>query len=817
MVKGLVLACFLIVFPPPFEDWLALLTLVIITTLLLGPFTKRPRVVKGLLGITLISLFVNTYLQINYTFPYQTQLYLPMEAKNDGFESAFLDSYPREHWCDETIRGCWRNTNNLYQTFAVQSSSTRKLSITSFREVGTALPFAGYQSKSGDTNFYDNDLDGPNISRANTPFIFTLPIVEKMNKYTFCSDAPFYLNDDQLGSGCYDIEDYILPGTIRVLHLKAGQNFSLKPSAWVQGLLYFHCALKFGFLALLVALFNFRELREFRQLIKLSPAFILFIFLIKDGYAYQFPLFRGGDDGLLHASLGNNILHYLKGLNLAEAFRGGEDVFYYMPGLRYFWPAFIMVFGYTAFPFVLLLSVIPLLCYHLALALKLKYPSLIFTIAFIHLFSFERFAINGFPEVLSYPLFLAGLTLYFRARDQLSFISFTLLTLAVFVRPNLVLSVFFMAVMSLPWLLKNYKRIWIYLGCLPVFFTLIHNAYFSGEFVLFTSSALIEANLLCSPRCYLQGSLDLLNGQSTAMSEQMLTQLRALFYPLTKSVLLIAFALRLIFYRGLSRNQLIFGGAIVMLFFTQIFWHSYGRYIWLTQLFMLMFISQDVVKLLFTSSRDEDFPLKKTIELINKLKRLNPNLRGVNALKFFYRPFIFPLYPMLENVKPDDHILDIGCGSGFFLCAVNIETGATKLHGLEIDPKLVSLAQNNAKVELFDGLNCNQAVAKADLIFLNDVYHHVPAQLRKEFLHNIASSMKPGARLVFKDINGSSLIWKLFNKLHDFIFSGEMGSEISLKEARELVLSQGLRIEEQYTARHAIYNHFILVCSSSPE
>jgi 2-polyprenyl-3-methyl-5-hydroxy-6-metoxy-1,4-benzoquinol methylase len=834
MTRALLAACFLLTFPPPFSDWLSLIALCLLLILMSSSFLHKKCNLKAIFGVTTLSFLLNIYLQAQFTFSYQTQLFLPEKSNHDdlpsnvldAFTESFLYKYPQKNWCNRNSGGCWRSQNRRSRKFQPESASARELEITSIREIGTPLLFAGALSKSGDTNFYGDHGNKQNISRNETPFLFSVGINRKLRNATFCSETSFFVDEEQISEGCYPINEFKKNATIYLLHLDEGQKFSIKPSMPVMLTIKSQIALKILFLLLVLTMVNYRSLARSPEIAGFSPLFIILIFYLANGYAYQHPLFRGGDDGLVHSSFGNNILNYLFSFDFKSAFLGGERVFYYMPGLRYFWPAFIVLFGYTTFPFILLLSIIPLLSYQLALSLKLKYPFLIFIIAFIHIFSFERFAVNGFPEVLSYPLYIGGLALYFRfldyknaSHDRYLFSSFVLLTLSVFIRPNLVLSVFFLAVVSLPLILSGYKRAWVFLGCFPVFFTLIHNFYYSGELVLFTSSALIEANLLCSPRCYLQGTLDLMSGKSSSMTDQMLTQLRTIFFPLTKSILLLAFIFRLLSYHHLSRNNLIFGGAVLMVFVTQIFWHSYGRYIWMTQLLMLMFISNDLVKVFFTSNKGENFPLKKTIELIKKLKRLNPNLRGVNALKFFYRPFIFPLYPMLENVKPDAHILDIGCGSGFFLCAVNIETKATKLHGLEIDPKLVSLAQNNlkalnlqAKVELFDGLNCNQDVAKADLIFLNDVYHHVPVPLRKEFLHNIASSMKPGARLVFKDINGSSLIWKLFNKLHDFIFSGEMGSEISLKEARELISNQGLKIDEQYCARHAIYNHFLITC-----
>ncbi len=71
--------------------------------------------------------------------------------------------------------------------------------------------------------------------------------------------------------------------------------------------------------------------------------------------------FPGGNDGLTHESFGQLIAEALTRGDGREFLRGAEDVFYYMPGLRY-WRAFeTLIFGHARVLTLLAVALIPLL------------------------------------------------------------------------------------------------------------------------------------------------------------------------------------------------------------------------------------------------------------------------------------------------------------------------------------------------------------------------------------------------------------------------------------------------------------------------
>ena len=72
--------------------------------------------------------------------------------------------------------------------------------------------------------------------------------------------------------------------------------------------------------------------------------------------------YRGGADGLLHYSYGRDIVENLNNYNFFEAFKGGEEIFYFMPGLRYFSSLNNIIFGDTAYGYLISCTFIHFRC-----------------------------------------------------------------------------------------------------------------------------------------------------------------------------------------------------------------------------------------------------------------------------------------------------------------------------------------------------------------------------------------------------------------------------------------------------------------------
>ncbi len=215
--------------------------------------------------------------------------------------------------------------------------------------------------------------------------------------------------------------------------------------------------------------------------------------------------------------------------------------------------------------------------------------------------------------------------------------------------------------------------------------------------------------------------------------------------------------------------------------------------------------------------RNNQLPLTNS-DLLNYLKSLNFSSGFIDKLKVYYRPMVCPFIDLIGLVNEGDKVGDIGCGSGQFCLLLSKFAKPASIFGVEIDQRLVEnarqLFQKYSHVpytfEAFDGIIFPEVIGELDIIFLNDVLHHVPKPAQESFISNLIKAMKPGARLVLKDINGSSL-FVYCNKMHDLVFAGEIGNELPYKKAEQLIEKNGMSIIRSTKKRMYVYPHYTIV------
>ncbi len=178
-----------------------------------------------------------------------------------------------------------------------------------------------------------------------------------------------------------------------------------------------------------------------------------------------------------------------------------------------------------------------------------------------------------------------------------------------------------------------------------------------------------------------------------------------------------------------------------------------------------------------------------------------------------------PFNELLSYAKPTDAVYDIGCGSGQFAALIANFTDVKTIKGIEVDEHLVrNAAQLNKRFEkdknisfsYFSGSEIPADIRNYDLIYMVDVYHHIPKNIRENFMKQIYDQMKPGARLMLKDIDGGSPFIP-FNKLHDLIFAQELSREISFASALQLLTSLGFKITEARKKNILVYPHYFIL------
>ncbi len=205
-------------------------------------------------------------------------------------------------------------------------------------------------------------------------------------------------------------------------------------------------------------------------------------------------------------------------------------------------------------------------------------------------------------------------------------------------------------------------------------------------------------------------------------------------------------------------------------------------------------------------------------DLLQYLKSLDFSSGFIDRLKVYYRPLVCPFTNLIGLVKPGEKVGDIGCGSGQFCLLLAHFAKPSFIYGIEISGRLVNNANQlfskyakvSYKFEQFDGSHFPEAISDLDVIFLNDVLHHVPKNAQHAFMNGLIARMKSGARLVVKDINGSSP-FVYFNKMHDLVFAGEIGNELPAVTTKTWLTENKLSIIEFTKKQMYVYPHYTIV------
>jgi hypothetical protein len=239
--------------------------------------------------------------------------------------------------------------------------------------------------------------------------------------------------------------------------------------------------------------------------------------------------FDGGDDGLFSEGAGRLIAQYLLAGDFTSALRGGEDVFWNLPGLRYLRALELFVFGDTNFGYLSLMLAMPLCAYGLFRRFLSEHWALAMVVIFLAIpvgaifgssyFQYINWAARGYSDPGGAAFLLAGLfvlvsppTIGANIRFVRAFGAGFLLFLAVFLRPNLAP---FAAVMLgvtgfLALIGAQLRRLaGLCLGFLPVVCMALHNWYFGRVFVLFGGNATESGNLPTPPTIYVSAFLEL--------------------------------------------------------------------------------------------------------------------------------------------------------------------------------------------------------------------------------------------------------------------------------------------------------------------
>ena len=107
-------------------------------------------------------------------------------------------------------------------------------------------------------------------------------------------------------------------------------------------------------------------------------------------------------------------------------------------------------------------------------------------------------------------------------------------------------------------------------------------------------------------------------------------------------------------------------------------------------------------------------------------------------------------------LKPDAAVADLGAGTGYFSVRLARMLPKGTVYAVDVEPDMVKYLGERAAREKLKNMVAVAAApgdarlpAKADLVLLVDVYHHIGE--RERYFRALADSLKPGGRLAVID------------------------------------------------------------------
>lgn len=158
----------------------------------------------------------------------------------------------------------------------------------------------------------------------------------------------------------------------------------------------------------------------------------------------------------------------------------------------------------------------------------------------------------------------------------------------------------------------------------------------------------------------------------------------------------------------------------------------------------------------------------------------------------------------LAGVKPDQHILDIGCGTGTLAVMLKRALSGVQVVGLDPDPKALRRARIKAQraavsVQFDEGFADELPYKRGsfDRVFSSFMFHHLEEHERVRMLHEVVRVLKPGGLFHLLDFVADHASHGFFARLfHSHARMQDNSDERILELMSRAGLKNGAKVKE---------------------
>jgi 2-polyprenyl-3-methyl-5-hydroxy-6-metoxy-1,4-benzoquinol methylase len=218
----------------------------------------------------------------------------------------------------------------------------------------------------------------------------------------------------------------------------------------------------------------------------------------------------------------------------------------------------------------------------------------------------------------------------------------------------------------------------------------------------------------------------------------------------------------------------------------------------------------------------------------NWVRELDTEGRMIDRIVHAYDDPIIRLYcrgrfqilrlPFLQEIGQylprEGMILDIGCGFGLFSLFYAMRSPRAKLRGIDQNSRRIAtairvaqrLGLSNTSYEVGDATTC-KLEGCFDGAYMLDVIHHIPVAAVMPLLRRVKQVLRPGSRLIIKDVDTRPFfkLWFTFalDKIMDYRTPVHYWESAYLRSSLE---GLGLEVHLHAMRDYLPYPHVLYIC-----